>query len=92
MNDDPSPPRTPVWEETAVVTAVLRGCVMALLGVIVYVGGFVALVVWGNSIFILLLWLFVGGPIALMLVNLTVIFAVMPFALLIVLISRPFRR
>ena len=92
MNDDPLPTRTPVWEETAVVTVVLRGCVMAVLSVIVYVGGFIALIVKGYSILVLLIWLFIGGPIALILVNLAVILAVAPFALLIVFVSRPFRR
>ena len=92
MNDDRLPTRTPVWEETAVVTVVLRGCVMAVLSVVVYLGGFIALVAWGNGILILFIWLFVAGPIALVLVNLAVIFVMMPFALLLVLISRPFRR
>ena len=92
MNDEPHPARTPVWEETAVVTVALRGCVMALLSVVVYLGGFIALIAWGNSILILFLWLFIAGPIALALVNLAVIFVMMPFALLIVLMSRPFRR
>ena len=92
MNDEPHPARTPVWEETAVVTVALRGCVMVLLSVVVYLGGFIALIAWGNSILILFLWLFIAGPIALVLMGLIVFVVMVPFALLVVLISRPFRR
>ena len=78
------------WHETALATGQLRGCLMAPLGCIVYVGGFIALVVWGNSILILLLWMLFVGPIAVGLVALAATFLVFPVAAALMFMAKIF--
>lgn len=85
------PPSMDYWKEVGIATGQLRGCAMAPLGCLVYFGGLVLLVAWGNGILILLLWMFLGGPIVVGLVSLSVAFLVLPFAMILMGLAKVFK-
>jgi hypothetical protein len=80
------------WEETGRATAALRGCLMIPLGFVIYIGGFVALVAWGNSILILMLWMLFVGPIVVVIVAFGLTFALLLPVALLIAITMPFMK
>ncbi len=78
------------WHETGIAARQLRGCLMIPLGILIYFGGFIALIAWGNSILILLLWLFLIGPIVIAVVSFGVTIAMVPIAALLMLMAKVF--
>ncbi|MDO8615925.1 MAG: hypothetical protein Q7T33_09370 [Dehalococcoidia bacterium] len=83
-------PANPIdyWRETGLAAGQLRGCLMIPLGFIIYFGGFVALIAWGNSILILFLWMFLIGPITVSLVAFGLTWVMLPIAAVLMLMAK----